>query len=118
MKRSVFTLLLVLCVGLSTNALAQKTVQILIVSPGGIGSSATRLLNAVKRQYPGSVGLDVKIPADLSKYDALMILRPDGDIRAPWLDSLQQDQLIKYLQAGGAFYAEGVNFRNWTDSDD
>jgi hypothetical protein len=118
MRRTGFTLLLLLlCGGFASDALAQKTGQILIVSPSGIGPSATRLLNAVKPHYAGSVGLDVKIPADLSDYDALMIVRAGWASQDGLLNAEDQLRIVNYLHSGGRLYAEAGNFRS-TSKDD
>jgi hypothetical protein len=103
---------------LASNAYAQKTGRIVIIAPGGIGASATHLLNAVKPHYTSPVGLDTKLPQDLTEVDAVMMLRPDFNHGLPWLDSADQIRLIKYLESGGKFYAEGEAFRAWSAPND
>jgi hypothetical protein len=99
----------------STQAFAQKAGEILVVSQDWIAASLT---TAVKPHYGGVLAVTTQLPQDLSRYDAIMMLKPWTNYDEIWLDSIQQDRLIQYVKNGGAFYAEGADFRNWGGGDD
>src|SRR5687767_6661059 len=109
-------LLILLWGSFASIAVAQKANEILVVAASE--NDASRLIDAIKPHYSGVITVVPTLPTELSKYDAVMIDRPNTDIREMWLDSLQQASLITYVLVGGAFYGEGANFRNWSDQDD